>query len=139
MRNSNVLEAATKNMPACPNCGADQGDPCRMPSGGARSPHKERKALADVQADELERRRATITEQADLTTDAIKRGYRPGAIVRRVSGREVQLTSYPWFDGEDEDRSARVMARLTPGDCRTNVEMGYFAIMQFVREGDLDA
>lgn len=73
-----------------------------------------------------------------LTRDAVTRNNRPGHVVRRIDGAEVQLTSWPWWDGEGPDRSARVMARLTVGDCRTNREIPYFSIMTHVREETLD-
>lgn len=41
-----ILDAATRNLPACPRCGAWQGDPCRKPGGGTTAPHKAREELA---------------------------------------------------------------------------------------------
>jgi len=72
----------------------------------------------------------TIKTQQQLTRDAVTRGYRPGAVVLRLDGSEVQLTSWPYWDGTGVRRSARVMARMTPGDCRTNVEIFYFSCVR---------
>jgi hypothetical protein len=79
-----------------------------------------------------------IETQQELTQDALARGYTPGAVVRRVDGGEVQLTSYPYFEGEGDARTAIVMARLDVGDCRTNREIRYFTLMKFVRTEVLD-
>lgn len=81
----------------------------------------------------------TIKTQAQLTRDSVVRGYKPGAVVRRLDGSEVQLTSWPWWDGTGERRSARVMARTVVGDCRTNVEIPYFSCVRPpLRHEDLD-
>lgn len=75
-----------------------------------------------------------------LSADARERGYKPGAVVHTVIGAEVQIVSWPWFDGERENRSARIMARTTPGDCRTMVELPYFGLVgPVLRDEDLDA
>jgi hypothetical protein len=71
-----------------------------------------------------------ITTQQQLTTDAQTRNYRPGAIVILLTGAVVQLTSWPWYDGEGDNRSARVMVRRYVGDPTTNHEIGYFEIMK---------
>jgi hypothetical protein len=39
---SHVLDAARQNLPPCSSCRASRGDPCRTPSGRARSPHQGR-------------------------------------------------------------------------------------------------
>jgi hypothetical protein len=71
-----------------------------------------------------------ITTQQQLTADAQTRNYRPGAIVILLTGAVVQLTSWPWYEGEGDDRSARVMVRRYVGDPTTNHEIGYFEIMR---------
>jgi hypothetical protein len=71
-----------------------------------------------------------ITTQQQLTTDAQTRNYRPGAIVILLTGAVVQITSWPWYDGEGDNRSARVMVRRYVGDPTTNHEIGYFEIMR---------
>ena len=42
---SNILDAVQRNLPPCPMCEADKGDPCRTPQYKARKPHKERERL----------------------------------------------------------------------------------------------
>jgi hypothetical protein len=79
-----------------------------------------------------------IQTAQQLTKDATSRRYAPGTVVRRLDGAEVQLTSWPYFDGTGANRSARVMARLTVDDCRTNVEIPYFSCVARVRDGSLD-
>jgi hypothetical protein len=71
-----------------------------------------------------------ITTQPQLTADAQTRNYRPGAIVILLTGAVVQITSWPWYEGEGDDRSARVMVRRYVGDPTTNHEIGYFEIMK---------
>jgi hypothetical protein len=78
-----------------------------------------------------------IETQAELTADAVRRKTGPGTLVRRLDGAEVLTTSWPWFDGEGDDRSARVMARTDPQDPMTNVEMPYFALVQRTGEASL--
>jgi hypothetical protein len=81
-----------------------------------------------------------IETQQELTTDARDRNYKPGAVVHTVIGAEVQIVSWPWYEGEGEDRSARVMVRTTPGDCRTITEVPYFAMVgPVLREEALDS
>jgi hypothetical protein len=71
-----------------------------------------------------------IETQQELTTDALRRDYRPGALVILVSGAVIQLTSYPYFEGDGEEQEALVMARRHVGDPTTNQPFKYFAIMK---------
>ena len=81
-----------------------------------------------------------IETPEQLKNDAMSREYRPGAVLHTVAGNEVQLVSWPWFDGEGENRSARIMVRMTPGDCRTMVELPYFSLVgPVLRMADLDS
>jgi len=40
-----VRDAITRNLPPCPKCKADRGDPCRLPSWRTCKPHKARERL----------------------------------------------------------------------------------------------
>jgi hypothetical protein len=76
-----------------------------------------------------------VTPQS-LKDDAIKRQYKPGALVRTISGALVLLTSWPWLEGEGDDQCSMIMARTDPQDPSTNRSMRYFTLMR--REGEAD-
>jgi hypothetical protein len=71
-----------------------------------------------------------IETPQDLKLDAIRRGYGPGAVVLLLNGREVELTSWPWWSGEGDDRQAFIMARIVFGDPLSNIALPYFSIMR---------
>ena len=78
-----------------------------------------------------------IETQAELTADAQQRVFKPGTLALRISGSVVLLTSWPWFEGEGDERQAIIMARSDPNDPMTNGEIQYFTLMRRVGEQDL--
>jgi hypothetical protein len=79
-----------------------------------------------------------IETPEDLKADAIKRKFGPGTVARTFAGSEVQLTSWPWFEGEGARLHGLIMARTTVGWPNTNQQISYFSLMKFVREEPLD-
>jgi hypothetical protein len=72
-----------------------------------------------------------------LKNDAMALGFKPNALARTITGAEVLLTSWPWFDGEGDDQAAMIMARTDKNDPSTNQPMRYFLLMQKTGEQEL--
>ncbi len=79
-----------------------------------------------------------IATQADLTADAVRRGYGPGAVCISAAGDYVYVTSWPWYEGTGDDESAIILGRRVIDDPRTNKEWPYFGLMKKVGEFNLD-
>lgn len=72
-----------------------------------------------------------------LKDDAIATGLRPGALAVHLRAGIVLVTSWPWFEGEGDNRVALIMARTDPNDPSTNKTTRYFMLMKKVGEMDL--
>lgn len=58
---------------------------------------------------------------ATLNQWAVRNKFRPGAIAVTTAGEKRELTSWPFFDKNEEGADVVcVMARRTPGDPTTN-------------------